>query len=95
VSRRAAFDAPVIGRDLVDGVEYPPSRTGMRGSHPGSYDVAHAIRDGERFELDGVPVDEEVEVVVVGAGMSAGADRSASRRLRSCRWSQSGFTAGR
>ena len=26
---------------------YPPSLTGMRGSHAGSFEVAHALRDGE------------------------------------------------
>ena len=25
---------------------YPPIRTGMRGSHEGSYEVAHQLRDG-------------------------------------------------
>src|ERR1700728_1140446 len=25
---------------------YPPALTGMRGSHPGSYEVGHAMRDG-------------------------------------------------
>ena len=26
---------------------YPPSKTGMRGSHDGSFEVAHALRDGK------------------------------------------------
>ncbi|HKI15426.1 MAG TPA: twin-arginine translocation signal domain-containing protein [Roseiarcus sp.] len=25
---------------------YPPSLTGMRGSHPGSFEAAHRLRDG-------------------------------------------------
>src|ERR1700693_6363654 len=25
---------------------YPPARTGLRGSHPGSFKAAHAVRDG-------------------------------------------------
>ena len=25
---------------------YPPTRTGLRGSHPGSFETAHALRDG-------------------------------------------------
>jgi spermidine dehydrogenase len=25
---------------------YPPARTGLRGSHPGSFEAAHAVRDG-------------------------------------------------
>ena len=51
-------------------VNYPPTRTGMRGSHPGSFETAHALaREGVRFEN---PVDlvEEYDVVVVGAGIS-------------------------
>jgi len=26
---------------------YPPERTGMRGSHPGSFEAAHDLRDGK------------------------------------------------
>jgi len=26
---------------------YPPTREGLRGSHPGSFEVAHSLRDGE------------------------------------------------
>ncbi len=29
---------------------YPPSRDGLRGSHPGSFEVAHQLRDGARFD---------------------------------------------
>jgi len=28
---------------------YPPARTGMRGSHAGSFEVAHAARDGNTW----------------------------------------------
>ena len=31
---------------------YPPTRTGMRGSHPGSYESAHAVRDNPNFVTD-------------------------------------------
>jgi len=49
---------------------YPPTRTGMRGSHPGSFETAHALaRAGARFDN---PTDlaEEYDVVIVGAGIS-------------------------
>jgi spermidine dehydrogenase len=48
---------------------YPPARTGIRGSHDGSWEVAHAMRDGEQW---GDPeVDTEFyDLVVVGAGIS-------------------------
>ena len=51
---------------------YPPSRTGMRGSHPGSYEVAHALRDGNFWQKAGAPVDleEEYDLIVVGGGLS-------------------------
>ena len=42
----------------------------MRGSHPGSFDVAHALRDGQVFEFDGIEPADEVDLVVVGAGIS-------------------------
>ncbi len=51
-------------------VGYPPTRTGMRGSHPGSFETAHALaRDGVRFD-DPVDLAEEYDLVVVGAGIS-------------------------
>ncbi len=52
------------------GAPYPPALTGMRGSQPGSYDAAHAIRDGRRYDLDRVAARESVDLVVVGAGIS-------------------------
>ena len=49
---------------------YPPSLTGMRGNHPGSYEVAHALaRYGQR-PTDFAPVDGIYDLVVVGAGIS-------------------------
>lgn len=51
---------------------YPPTRTGMRGSHPGSFEVAHALRDGTFWQKAGKPVEtgEEYDLIVVGGGMS-------------------------
>ncbi len=47
----------------------PPTLVGMRGSHDGSYDYAHALRDGKPV---GTPVDtgETYDLVVVGGGIS-------------------------
>lgn len=53
---------------------YPPALTGLRGSHPGSFEVAHALRD--RFRSGGGWDDSEAEdgggfdLVVVGGGIS-------------------------
>ncbi len=51
---------------------YPPALTGMRGLAPGSYDVAHALRDGTFWENAGNPTDthEAYDLVVVGGGIS-------------------------
>jgi spermidine dehydrogenase len=48
---------------------YPPLRTGMRGSHPGSFEDAHALRDGHTWPA---PTDtgEEYDLIVVGGGIS-------------------------
>jgi spermidine dehydrogenase len=47
---------------------YPPKLTGMRGSHPGSFEVAHGLRDGARW--DGEDSGETYDLVVVGGGIS-------------------------
>jgi spermidine dehydrogenase len=51
---------------------YPPTRTGMRGSHAGSFDVAHSLREGTFWKNAGTPVDtgEKYDLVVVGGGIS-------------------------
>jgi spermidine dehydrogenase len=51
---------------------YPPERTGMRGSHPGSFEAAHALRDGTFWKSAAPPVDtrESYDLVVVGGGIS-------------------------
>jgi spermidine dehydrogenase len=48
---------------------YPPLRTGMRGMHPGSFEQAHALRDGARPAAP-TPTGETYDLVVVGAGLS-------------------------
>ncbi len=50
---------------------YPPAKTGMRGSHDGSWEVAHDLRDGKDSAWAN-PVDdaESYDLVVVGAGIS-------------------------
>ncbi len=51
---------------------YPPALTGLRGSHPGSFEVAHSLRDGTFWEQAGSPVstDEKYDLVIVGGGIS-------------------------
>ncbi|HEV2983039.1 MAG TPA: NAD(P)-binding protein, partial [Vicinamibacterales bacterium] len=51
---------------------YPPAATGMRGSHDGSFDVSHALKDGKFWATAGQPVTtgEAYDLVVVGGGIS-------------------------
>src|ERR1700692_3435569 len=51
---------------------YPPALTGMRGSHPGSFDAAHSLRDGTFWDSAGAPQDtgEIYDLIVVGGGIS-------------------------
>ncbi len=48
---------------------YPPLLTGMRGSHPGSFEDAHALRDGQSWP-EGTDTGEEYDLIVVGGGIS-------------------------
>jgi spermidine dehydrogenase len=50
---------------------YPPSLTGLRGSHPGSFEVAHQVgREGKSFNISGLSIEESFDMVVVGGGIS-------------------------
>jgi spermidine dehydrogenase len=51
---------------------YPPALTGMRGSQPGSFNVAHSLRDGTFWDTAGSPSDtgETYDLIVVGGGIS-------------------------
>jgi spermidine dehydrogenase len=51
--------------------QYPPALTGIRGQHPGSFEVAHAFaREGQRFGVDNAAAEENYDLVVVGGGIS-------------------------
>ena len=67
------FDAHASGESAQDAPGYyPPALTGMRGSHEGSYEVSHALRDGRFWSAAGQPVStgESYDLVVVGGGIS-------------------------
>jgi len=64
-----ATPAQLLARTAAVG-SYPPGQAGLRGSHPGSFEVAHALRDGARFDLTHLPLSETCDVVIVGAGLS-------------------------
>src|SRR3954468_1567050 len=48
---------------------YPPLLNGMRGSHPGSFEVLHGLRDGAT-PISPFDTGERYDLVVVGAGLS-------------------------
>ena len=54
-----------------DPAYYPPAKTGLRGSHDGSWEVAHDLRDGrDKAWAESVDEGESYDLVVVGAGIS-------------------------
>ncbi|MBT8098538.1 MAG: NAD(P)/FAD-dependent oxidoreductase, partial [Gammaproteobacteria bacterium] len=63
----ANHDSPQMSPDY-----YPPTLSGMRGSHPGSFEAAHLLRDGARWNDPAKSVDtgEEYDLIVVGGGIS-------------------------
>jgi len=58
------------GEPIIDGSSayYPPAETGMRGSHAGSFEAAHAAVQGQQWAAG--KADEHYDLVVVGAGIS-------------------------
>lgn len=55
--------------DLPNGY-YPPTLTGMRGSHKGSFEASHALGWNGELPEEYTDFDEEYDMVVVGAGIS-------------------------
>ena len=51
---------------------YPPRKTGLRGSHPGSFETMHKVRDGAFWEDAPKAIDtrETYDLVIVGGGIS-------------------------
>src|ERR1700677_1542068 len=50
----------------------PPATHGLRGSHPGAFEVAHRLRDGTFWANAGQPENtgETYDLIVVGGGIS-------------------------
>ena len=65
-----ASAAVSAGTQRMTIADYPPVKTGMRGSHPGAYEIAHALaRDGAKFP-EPKSTEEHYDLIVVGAGIS-------------------------
>jgi spermidine dehydrogenase len=68
---RAADAAPAAPVAAADAATYPPLRTGLRGQYPGSFEVAHQVRDGGfAGPVSAADSGEHYDLVVVGAGIS-------------------------
>ena len=69
ISPMDALSQGLLGQNALPPDYYPPSLQRLRGSHEGSFEVAHGFRDGQRWQA----VDSgerEYDLVVVGAGIS-------------------------
>jgi spermidine dehydrogenase len=63
--------APLAQLRAEPGRYYPPGLTGLRGSHPGSFEVAHQVgREGKPFDISSLVVEQSFDLVVVGGGIS-------------------------
>jgi len=55
----------------ADPPRYPPALTGLRGQHPGSFEVAHEFaRAGKAYVIGDPPPEENYDLIVVGGGIS-------------------------
>jgi spermidine dehydrogenase len=66
----AAADLPSEAQDVPG--YYPPGKTGLRGSHVGSFETMHKVRDGAFWEDAPKAVDtgEVYDLAIVGGGIS-------------------------
>jgi spermidine dehydrogenase len=66
-----ALAAPGASAATAPPSDYPPALGGLRGSHVGSFEVAHALgRDGAVFPANAPLEGEPFDLVVIGAGLS-------------------------
>jgi spermidine dehydrogenase len=75
----SALAAPAwaSGQGVPQGLEpeqapgyYPPALTGMRGSHAGSFEAVHALRDRRGWTGTATDTGEHYDLVIVGGGLS-------------------------
>src|ERR1700730_13469975 len=75
VGAAAVASGPLLAASLPDLAAqaalgyYPPLLTGLRGSHPGSFEDAHTLRDGGTWPA-ATDTGEEYDLIVVGGGIS-------------------------
>ncbi|MBO1360836.1 NAD(P)-binding protein [Acetobacter sacchari] len=62
---------PATAAAPSDASTYPPLRTGLRGQYPGSFEIAHAARDGHfNGPVSAKSTGEHYDLIVVGGGIS-------------------------
>ena len=72
----AETETPNLGLDdsspiLATPPLYPPTQTGLRGNHAGSFEVAHRLRDAQTWNPEAIQeTGEEYDLVIVGGGIS-------------------------
>ncbi|GBQ87030.1 hypothetical protein AA23498_0029 [Acetobacter nitrogenifigens DSM 23921 = NBRC 105050] len=68
----ATVIAPSISDRAAEGETFipPPQKTGLRGSHPGAFEAAHALRDGALKSENVRDTGEFYDLVIVGGGLS-------------------------
>jgi spermidine dehydrogenase len=61
-----------VARQRSGQSDYPPALTGLRGSHVGSFETFHALRDGTFWDAAGpmASVAERYDLAIVGGGIS-------------------------
>ncbi len=71
IGSAALAAGPVFAQQNAQNAYYPPALTGLRGSHVGSFEAAHALaREHKQFATDSPIIDGEYDLIVVGAGIS-------------------------
>ena len=76
----AGNNKPFIYAPEKDPNYYPPSRTGIRGNHPGSFEMGHARAWNGAAWKDVSDTNEDYDLVVVGGGISGLAAAYAYRK---------------
>ena len=61
---------PACGRPSLPRKKGTPPPGQMSGSTPGALAHAHSLRDGQKFDVSRLPVDESYDLIVIGSGIS-------------------------
>ena len=67
---KTALAAAVEAASSDTGNYYPPTLTGIRGSHEGAYEASHALAWRGEKPSSYTNLEEEYDLIVVGAGIS-------------------------